>query len=272
MSDISTINDDSPDAGMHMDAGAKALYLTWIAELAHEINNPNNVANASAQRLDQRLKELQRFIEGMLADDTDIEIKRAFDQRFKALFAQTQLMQAGCQRVAGIIQNMRLQAKGEQLDYQALDPSILLHSACRMAFATDSGNITLDCSALLPQGEVLANPDQLGQVFLNLLVNARHAIEAKQASHAEWAGVVQCGCRRRDGGVELFIRDNGCGMPEDVLGRLFESYFTTKPEDQGSGLGMGISKAIVAELGGRIDVASQDGEGTEVWVWLPLAP
>lgn len=265
------INEDLPAPGTHMEAGARALYLTWIAELAHEINNPNNVANASAQRLDYRLKELQLFIDGMLADDVDSEIKRAFEQRFKSIYAQTQLIQAGCQRVAGIILNMHEQAKGEQFECSAVDPASLLHNACRLVAAMDESNVALDTSALLPMGESIANADRLGQVFFNLLINACHAIQKKRQDQPGTEGLIQCYSQRRDNGVELVIRDNGCGMSDAVKARLFDRYFTTKTDGKGTGLGMGISKAIIEEHGGRIEVASEEGVGTTVLMWLPLA-
>jgi two-component system, NtrC family, sensor kinase len=100
----------------------------------------------------------------------------------------------------------------------------------------------------------------LGQVFLNLFINATHAMPK--------GGTLSVSLRDADGGVVARVADTGTGIPEDVLPRIFEFAFTTKG-DRGSGLGLSISREIVEAHGGRITVATEPGKGTEFQVWIP---
>ena len=257
---------DGGDTGA-ADAGTR--FLNWAADLAHEINNPNNVTSASAQRLQLRLRELQQFIEGMLSDDADIEIRQAFASKLSELRAQAMLIQSGSQRVEGIVRNMRLQARGELPARARVSPVSLLKESAELVAALHAADVHFDLEALSPAGEVMANAEQLGQVFSNLITNACHAIEAQARAHPGFAGTVRCASRQVKDGIELVIQDNGPGMSEETRARLFDRYFTTKGEGRGTGLGMGISKSIVEAHGGRLDVASEEGAGTRVSVWLP---
>jgi PAS domain S-box-containing protein len=114
---------------------------------------------------------------------------------------------------------------------------------------------------------VMASEGRLSQVFLNLIINATHAIDEGGVEENElrirtW----------RDGDtVCAQVRDSGCGVPHENLGRLFEPFFSTKPTGAGSGLGLAISKNIVESFGGTIEVESEVGRGTSVTIRLPSA-
>ncbi len=102
---------------------------------------------------------------------------------------------------------------------------------------------------------------QLKRVFLNIILNA---IEASSVGKE-----VQVILDQQDDQVGILIRDFGCGIPEAILPKVFEPYFTTKEE--GTGLGLSLSKRIVEHHGGTIEISSKAGWGTEVWVWLPAS-
>jgi signal transduction histidine kinase len=107
------------------------------------------------------------------------------------------------------------------------------------------------------------NPHEIKQVVLNLVTNALESISAD--------GLVQVRLHHRDGQAEITVRDNGCGITDEVLQHLFEPFFTRRPNGQGTGLGLAITHRIVADHGGQIDVASQGaGQGAEFRVRLPL--
>ena len=112
----------------------------------------------------------------------------------------------------------------------------------------------------LPQIE--CSPSQLNQVFLNLFTNAAQAIEGN--------GRIYIHTLEEGGGVCVRILDTGCGMSEDVRNRIFEPFFTTKPVGKGTGLGLSIVFRIIEEHGGRIDVRSTPGKGSEFVIHLPL--
>jgi signal transduction histidine kinase len=110
--------------------------------------------------------------------------------------------------------------------------------------------------------EIECMPSQLNQVFMNLLVNAAHAIASQ--------GTITIGCGAVGEEVWVAVSDTGSGIAPDVLGRIFDPFFTTKPIGQGTGLGLSLSYGIVRRHGGRIEVESDVGVGTTFRVWLPI--
>lgn len=109
---------------------------------------------------------------------------------------------------------------------------------------------------------VYCNPSQLNQIFLNLINNAAHALNG--------SGEIIVSSQRDGNYVDIKVEDNGVGIAQDVLPFIFDMYFTTKPEGEGTGMGLGIAQAITREHGGDISVDSVLGEGTIVTVTLPI--
>ncbi|NQT91217.1 MAG: hybrid sensor histidine kinase/response regulator [Lentisphaerae bacterium] len=127
----------------------------------------------------------------------------------------------------------------------------------------DSRRASLECR--MPEARLLvrANPSELLRALNNVITNSLNAVSAP-------GGAVTLACRNDGDKAEVTIRDNGDGMPSDVLKRIFEPYFTTRSEDGGTGLGMAITKRIVENHGGTISVESSPGSGTVVTIYLPL--
>jgi signal transduction histidine kinase len=121
---------------------------------------------------------------------------------------------------------------------------------------------TLD--AMLPAVNCCA--DRLVQLLLNLVINAADATAGLPPHTAR----VEISTREADGGIELRVDDNGCGLSPQVLQRAFDPLFTTKPAGQGTGLGLPLCRAIAEEHGGRIVLAPLPQGGTRASVWLPL--
>jgi two-component system NtrC family sensor kinase len=110
--------------------------------------------------------------------------------------------------------------------------------------------------------EVQCYPQQLNQVFMNLLVNAAQAIKTK--------GEITIRTRLVDGDVEISIGDTGGGIPPEHLARIFDPFFTTKEVGKGTGLGLNVAYNIVKKHHGAIDVTSKVGEGTTFTIRLPV--
>ena len=119
---------------------------------------------------------------------------------------------------------------------------------------------------------VQANPYSLEEVVLNLLSNARDATEERFGEDAGSGERVEVRTGVEDGWVRIAVADSGVGIPSGVAERVFEPFFTTKDPDRGTGLGLSISKGIVEEFGGRLELASVEGEGTTVTICLPATP
>ena len=113
---------------------------------------------------------------------------------------------------------------------------------------------------------MLGDQTRLAQVVLNLLINAAHAVpEGRPEEH-----VIRVGTRQAPGAIEVFVQDDGEGIPPEVIDRVFEPFFTTKPVGVGTGLGLSICRGIVQAHGGSIEVESEVGRGTMFRVTLPV--
>ena len=169
----------------------------------------------------------------------------------------------------------------ESTDVQATDINKLVDEHARLAYhsarATDP-NFQLDMKQEFdPEaGEIEAVPQELGRVFLNMVSNACDATDEKRraaqeaGTAADYMPTLELFTRRAEEHVEVRVRDNGTGMPPEVMEKIFNPFFTTKPTNRGTGLGLAITRDIVQKHGGTIQVESEAGEFTEMIVQLPL--
>ena len=120
-------------------------------------------------------------------------------------------------------------------------------------------------------GTVNIIPQDIGRVLLNLINNAFYAVAEKTKQNPNsYEPFVSVNTERKNGKVEISVKDNGNGIPQKVLGKIFQPFFTTKPTGQGTGLGLSLSYDIVKAHGGEIKVATKEGEGSEFIVNLQL--
>lgn len=117
---------------------------------------------------------------------------------------------------------------------------------------------------------ILADPYKLEQVFLNLISNARHAMMRQAEILPEYQKALHIATSLEDGDVVARVRDNGSGIPDELLPRIFDPFFTTKPRGEGTGLGLAISYGIVTGFGGEIACESALGEGTTFTLRFPV--
>ena len=113
-----------------------------------------------------------------------------------------------------------------------------------------------------PVPQIFCYPRQLNQVFMNLLVNAAHAIDKK--------GDIEITTRDKGESVEISIRDTGQGIPKDILPKIFDPFFTTKDVGKGTGLGLNLAYNIIQKHKGTIHVSSEEGKGTTFTIVLPV--
>jgi two-component system NtrC family sensor kinase len=128
-------------------------------------------------------------------------------------------------------------------------------------FAVSDIDVVRDYDPDLP--DVLLDPDQISQVFLNLINNAGDAIESP--------GAITLATRHNDGSVRVTVSDTGAGMSQEIMQRIFLPFFTTKDVGKGTGLGLSVSSSIVESMGGRIEVQSMPGAGSSFTVILPIS-
>lgn len=113
-------------------------------------------------------------------------------------------------------------------------------------------------------------PQDIGRVVLNLITNAFYTVtEKKKQSGGNYEPIVSVSTQKIKGKVEVKVKDNGNGIPQKVLDKIFQPFFTTKPTGQGTGLGLSLSYDIVKAHGGEIKIETTEGEGTTFIVLLP---
>jgi signal transduction histidine kinase len=113
-------------------------------------------------------------------------------------------------------------------------------------------------------------PQDIGRVILNLFTNAFYAVaEKKKLSNEKFEPTVSVTTKKTNNGVEIRVRDNGNGIPQKVIDKIFQPFFTTKPTGEGTGLGLSMSYDIVKAHDGILKVETHDGEGAEFIIVLP---
>jgi two-component system NtrC family sensor kinase len=212
------------------------------AGVAHEINNPTAVIMGN---LDLLVDEL-----GDKADPVRHEIDLIVEQVY---------------RIKDIIQNLLEYARPEQIEGSTtwIDVNeVVQHTQALVRHMRKSHSFEM-CLTLHPVQPVRINPNELQQVLVNLVVNAVHALNARggkiEIATQEW----------QQKGVVITVCDNGIGMDEETLSKIFNPFYSHLQKGSGTGLGLSISYGLIQKYGGSITVESQPGQGTEFSVWLP---
>ena len=171
----------------------------------------------------------------------------------------------GVERIRRIVDGMRALSNAERAASSQVDLNEVAREALRLAQVGAEGEGPTIGLALDALPSVRGNADRLVQIVLNLVVNARQALVGRAGAH------IQLATRARGGAVELEVRDNGPGVPEAVLDRVFDPFFTTRGPDEGTGLGLAIAFDIAREHGGALEVSSPPGQGATFVLRLPAA-
>ena len=246
------------------------------AGVAHEIRNPLNFVKNFSEGSEELLNELQETLEEN-ADQFSEEQRSLIDDIASELAENMERIRSHGDRADRIVHDMLLMGRNAG-DRQLTDINRLLDQNTRLAYhsarATDPDFQLEWREDLDPEiGEISVVPQELGRVFLNIVGNACDATAEKRTSLGQpgsYQPTVWLTTRRLDEHVQVRIRDNGGGIPPDIVDRVFNPFFTTKPTDRGTGLGLAISSDIVREHGGTIRIESEAGEFTEMIIELPM--
>ena len=261
------------------------------AGVAHEIKNPLNFVKNFSEVSEELLEELGEILtdnqEKLSKDDRELVQEISGD-----LTGNLKSIRHHGDRANRVIHDMLLMGRGSG-ERQSTDINRLLDQSTRLAYhsarATDKSfnlDIRQDLDPEMQSIEVV--PQDMGRVFLNLVSNACYATDQKRRTLGAAAGEQNDGKGSRGGDlsdysptlwlstkrledrVEVRVRDNGSGIPADIVDKIFNPFFTTKPTNEGTGLGLALSNDIVREHGGTIKVETEPGSFTEMLVELPL--
>ncbi|MBD1886183.1 ATP-binding protein [Microcoleus vaginatus] len=245
------------------------------AGIAHEIRNPlnfvNNFSEVSAELTDELFEEL-----GNQGERLEPETKEYIAELLTDLKANLKKINQHGQRADKIVGNMLLHSRGQSGHWEATDINSLLAEYINLAYhgmrAKEAGfNITIETDYDNDIGEVNVVPQDIGRVFLNIISNACYAAyKKKQEMGAEFSPVLDVRTRNLGSAIEIRIRDNGSGIKPEVLDKIFNPFFTTKPPAEGTGLGLSISQdVIVQQHRGELKVETEVGNYTEFIIILP---
>ncbi len=245
------------------------------AGVAHEIRNPLNFVKNFSEVSEELLAELQETL-----DQSDGELTPEQQQLVRDisgdLTGNLERIRSHGDRANRIVHDMLSMSRGGGSP-QPTDINQLLDEHARLAYhsarATDI-DFQLDIQTDLDpeMGELDVVPQDLGRVFLNMVSNACYATDEKRRNGTSngYEPTLLLTTRRGEYEAEIRIRDNGNGIPPEVVDQIFNPFFTTKPTDKGTGLGLAICNDIVREHGGAIRVESEPGRYTEMTIELPL--
>jgi PAS domain S-box-containing protein len=221
---------------------------TLASGIAHEVNNPLAFICLNMDFLEKNVERMKGCAANAASDDVLEQLTQVIRET-----------KTGANRIASIVRDLKTFSRGgEQEHLGPVDLRPVVELACKMA-----DNVIRHRARLITDFEqvplVDANEGRLGQVFLNLLLNAAQAIPDGRASENE----IKVSIRNEGTGrVLVEVRDSGVGMSKDVLARIFDPFFTTKPVGVGTGLGLSICHGIIEAMGGKISVESEPDKGS----------
>jgi signal transduction histidine kinase len=273
--ELQQLNHQLKEAHSHLQQSEKMASIGQLAAgVAHEINNPIGYVYSNLGTLEKYVQDtfglldLYEQAEGAI---TDAEVRaklKAAKNKLDLAFLKEDLhalmdeSRDGITRVKNIVQNLK--------DFSHVDATdewqyAGLHAGINSTLNIVNNEIKYKANVVkeygeLPEVECLSS--QLNQVFMNLLVNAAHAIEER--------GTIRIRTGRQGDEVWIDVADTGKGIAPEHLKKIFDPFFTTKPIGKGTGLGLSLAYGIVQKHHGRIEVQSEVGKGTTFRVWLPI--
>ena len=244
------------------------------AGIAHEIKNPLNFVNNFSGLSVELIEELEEGLKSVTLDD---KRRAEFGELTETLRGNLQKVVQHGQRADAIVKNMLLHSRQGSGEHRPVDVNALVEESLNLAYhgarAEKQGfNITLEQSFDPTAGEVNLFPQEITRVLLNLISNGFYAATKRKAetNGGDYEPTLTAATKNLGDSVEIRIRDNGTGIPDEVKEKMFNPFFTTKPAGEGTGLGLSISHdIIVKQHGGSIEVDTQPGEFTEFRIVLP---
>ncbi len=251
-----------------------------VAGLAHEMNTPLGFVKNNIEMLESKNKEIKELIalyeklrsQIMYGSPNDVamllsqidnmsqKVKNRIWQESDTLFRSSV---EGIDRIQDLVLNLRNFSRLDEADFKPTDINENIEATLKIAGHMFKGGIQV-IKEFSPVPLIQAFPAQMNQVFLNLITNAVHAVD-------ERTGRITIKTMTQGNHVVVKVIDNGKGIPPENLKKIFDPFFTTKPVGQGTGLGLSIAYKIIEKHGGKIDVQSQVGRGTEFTITLPIS-
>ncbi len=220
------------------------------SEFVHDLRNPLTVVHGYAQLLEDELETLKE----KMGDDME------------ATLEYLEIISRNVKRCCDLTETWRNLGKVSEANRKQVKMSDIVDDVISgIEPLAVGGRIDLTCVIEDRDAEIVVDPMLIFRALQNLVTNALHSVTADQN------GKVRVSCRRVDQEIMVGVEDNGCGIPADQLEKIFEPYYTTKDVQSGTGLGLTITRKVMDNHGGRIEVQSEEGSGTTFRVYIPVA-
>lgn len=237
------------------------------AGIAHEIQNPLNFVNNFSEVNKELIDEMQREIEQGNYDEAKVIANDIADNEEKIIHHGKRADAI----VKGMLQHSRSSNGVKELtDINALCDEFLRLSYHGLRAKDKTFNAVMKTDFDPSAGSIIVNPQDFGRVILNLLTNAFYAVNEKKKSGAvNYEPTVTVSTRKQDGKTVISVTDNGNGIPQKIIDKIFQPFFTTKPSGQGTGLGLSLSYDIITKgHGGELKVDTKENEFTRFTITL----
>jgi len=271
---LSEMNKKLEDAQNQLLQSEKMAAVGQLAAgIAHEINNPVGYVNSNVSVLEDYIGQLLQLLSAyemcepiLDSGNTSVESLQQTKNRIDLTYLKEDLVdllresKEGLNRVKKIVQDLKDFSHVDESEWHYAD----LHKGLDSTLNVVNNEIKYKADIVKNYGEIIevkCLSSQINQVFMNLLVNAAHAIPEH--------GTITISTGTEGDGAWVEIEDTGTGIEKEKLSRIFEPFFTTKPIGEGTGLGLSLSYNIIQKHNGEITVESEPGNGTRFRIWLP---
>jgi signal transduction histidine kinase len=236
------------------------------AGVAHELNSPLGFVHSNLDTLRVYLGDIGKVVRyhcintANIKDTLDIDIDYLLDDGKDIIDESLE----GAVRACDIINNLRIYSHPDDKSTEVACLNGLLETAVKIANTQIKYNSVLDLQLAEDKPRINANANQLNQVIINLILNADQAVP-------EGKGIITLRCSNEGSSCYVDIADNGSGISAEIQHKIFEPFFTTKVVGQGTGLGLSLSKAIVEQHSGTIELCHSNANGTLFRLHFPIA-
>lgn len=239
-----------------------------ISGVAHEINNPVSYMGMAVYNLDSALEKFKKYLFELAGNETEEKILNRFKQTFDNFNERLDSIREGIHSISRVVQSLRTFYRKDNKVSHNVDILEGLKTTLSLVKTKYKDKIDFNLNtSTLPR--ITANPSELNQVFMNLLINACHAIETKQRDDQAFKGIITISAHPEDSGILIQFEDNGTGIKDDIQEQIFDPFFTTKPTGEGTGLGLSICYNIITEHEGMILLDSTVGKGSTFSIFIP---
>jgi len=240
------------------------------AGIAHEIQNPLNFVNNFSEVSNELIQELKT------ERSKNERNEQAEDELLNDISQNLEKINHHGKRADSIVKGMLQHSLAGTGVKEPTDINALADEYLRLAYhglrgKDNSFNVTMETDFDETVGTINIIPQNIGRVLLNLYNNAFYAVnEKKKQQQDDYEPMVSVSTKKTGNKILISVKDNGNGISQKVLDKIFQPFFTTKPTGQGTGLGLSLAYDIVKAHGGEIKVETKEGEGSEFIIQLPV--